>query len=205
MPVVDYTSEGGRRIVARRGIISGRCVIGIVRRRLIIYRRWINRWRRYEHRKAEADKDARMSWVRQSGYETKNNAERRNRQRTADATTSRCSVHAPTLRFQMLLHVTGGRPVDQQCALALLGSDQLWNVAGPLSARPSACAGFRAHGATPSRPSLCWLVCWRSWNAPCFLPVQMTPQSPLPKLSLCGRVTTLPPRPNGWRMVWCRA
>jgi hypothetical protein len=94
----------GRRIVARHGIISGRCVIGIVRRRLIIYRRWINRWRRYEHRKAEADKDARMSWVRQSGYETKNNAERRNRQRTADATTSRCSVHAPTLRFQMLLH-----------------------------------------------------------------------------------------------------
>ena len=93
----------GRRIVARRGIISGRCVIGIVRRRLIIYRRWINRWRRYEHRKAEADKDARMSWVRQSSYETKNNAERRNRQRTADAT-SRCSVHAPTLSFQMLLH-----------------------------------------------------------------------------------------------------
>ena len=93
----------GRRIVARRGIISGRCVIGIVGRRLIIYRRWINRWRRNEHGKAEADKDARMSWVRQSSYETKNNAERRNRQRTADAT-SRCSVHAPTLRFQMLLH-----------------------------------------------------------------------------------------------------
>ena len=122
----------GRGIEPRRWIVPGWCVV--VSRRLVIYRRWIKCWGRDEHRKAEADKDARMSWSWHS-HETENSAEHRNRQRTADAT-FRCSVHAPTLRFQCCCIVTGRPPRRSTvCALFEKSASVLWSPRGMCARR----------------------------------------------------------------------